>query len=201
MRSDLISDHSTIHWDGGTGHVRRICRSDKGDHMSDLLRFCETFEWHSRDECSFVCIRIGEACEHARIRGARGDYVYPNSGPCDFQRGGLCQPFHRMFASYINGCSGSADASVGRRDIDDAPAPLWQHHPQFVLHAEQRTQDVCIESSRVALCGLVCYETGRSFRPSIIDCNIQASETLDRLVHKVPHVLILADIRTNKNGL
>jgi len=48
------------------------------------------------------------------------------------------------------------DASVGRRDIDDAPATLWQHHPQFVLHAEQRTQDVCIESSRVALGGLVC---------------------------------------------
>src|ERR1700688_2647850 len=106
-----------------------------------------------------------------------------------------------MFASYINGCSGSADASIGRRDIDDAPASLRQHRPKFVLHAEQRTQDVGVEGIRVALCGLFCYETPRSFRPGIIDANVQASETRDRLVHKVPHVLILADICTDKNGL
>src|SRR2546426_664225 len=49
--------------------------------MSDLLRCCETFDWHGRDECSFIFICIGEACEHARIRSARSDYVYPNSGP------------------------------------------------------------------------------------------------------------------------
>src|SRR5229473_4975716 len=198
---ELVRDHPTIHWDGRTSHVRRICRSDKGDHMSDLLWCCETFHWHGRDERCFVLICVGEACEHTRIRSARSHHIYAHTGARDFQCSGLCQPFHRMFASYIDGRSGSADASVGRRDIDDAPAPLWQHHPQFVLHAEQRTQDVCIESSRVALCGLFCYETPQSFRPGIIDRNIQASETLDRLIHKVTHVLILADIRTNKNGL
>src|SRR5258706_1825096 len=197
----LVRDHPSIHWDGGTRHVRRICRSDKGDHMSDLLWCCETFHWHGRDERRFVLICVGEACEHTRICSARSHHIYADTGARDFQCSGLCQPFYRMFASYINGCSGSADASVGRRDIDDAPAPLLQHHPQFVFHTEQRTQDVCIESSRVALCGLVCYETGRSFGPRIIDCNIQASETHNRLVHKVAHVLILADIRTNKNGL
>src|SRR5258708_10594122 len=106
-----------------------------------------------------------------------------------------------MFASYVNGCSGSADPSIGRRDIDDAPAPLWQHRPQFVLHAQQHTQYVAVESSGVALCGLVCNETPQSFRPSVIDCNIQASETLDRLIHKVTHVIVIADVGMNKNGL
>src|SRR6267143_1007696 len=201
MQNDLISDHPSIHWDGGTRHVRRICRSDKGDYMSDLLWCCETFHWHGRDERRFVLICVGEACEHSRIRSARSDYVYPNSGPGDFQRGGLRQPLHRMFASYINGCPSSTDASIGRRDIDDAPAPLWQPRPQFVLHAEQHTKYVGIKRICVALCGLFCYETPQSFRPRIIDCYIQASETLDGLVHKVAHVLILTDISTDKNGL
>jgi hypothetical protein len=60
-----------------------------------------------------------------------------------------------MFAGYINGCSGSADASLGQRDIDDASAPLWQHRQQFVLHAQQHIQYVAVKSSRVALCRLV----------------------------------------------
>ncbi len=106
-----------------------------------------------------------------------------------------------MFAGHINGRSGSPDASVGRRDIDDAPASLGQHHPQFVLHAEQRTQDVCVEARGVGFCSLLRHRAGCAFGSSIIDRNIQASETLDRLVHKVAHILILADISTNKNGL
>src|SRR5713226_3493464 len=201
FHAGLVGNHASVHRDGGTSHVRSICRSNKGDHVSDLLWCCETFHWHGRDERRLILICVGEACEHTRICSARSHHIYAHAGSRDFQCSGLCQPFHRMFASHINGCSGSTDPSIRRRDIDDAPAPLSQHHPQFVLHAEQRTQDVCIESSRVALCGLFCYETPQSFRPGIIDRNIQASETLDRLIHKVTHVLILADVSTNKNGL
>src|SRR5258707_1274369 len=40
LLEDLASDHSSIHWDGCPCHVRRICRSDKGDHMGDLLWCC-----------------------------------------------------------------------------------------------------------------------------------------------------------------
>src|SRR6266849_3498337 len=132
---ELVRDHPSIHWDGGTSHVRGICRSDKGDHMSDLLWCCETFHWHGRDERRFVLICVGEACEHTRICSARSHHIYADTRARDFQCRGLCQPFHCMFASYINGCPSSTDASIGRRDIDDAPAPLWQHGPQFVLHA------------------------------------------------------------------
>src|SRR5712691_12844070 len=42
VKEDLASDHASIDWDGRTSHVRRICRSNKGDHVSDLLRFCQT---------------------------------------------------------------------------------------------------------------------------------------------------------------
>src|SRR5260370_6160359 len=35
-----VSEHAPIYWDGGTRDVRRICRSNEGDHMSDLLRCC-----------------------------------------------------------------------------------------------------------------------------------------------------------------
>src|SRR5271169_2280266 len=38
---ELGRDHPSIHRDGGTSHVRRISRRDKGDHMRDLLRCCQ----------------------------------------------------------------------------------------------------------------------------------------------------------------
>src|SRR6266850_4927129 len=198
---ELVSQLSSIHRDRGASHVRRIRRTHKGDHVSDLLRCCQTLEGHCRDERGLVFICVGEAREHARIRSAHSDYVYPNSSPRDFQCSGLCQSFHRMFAGHINGRPSSADTSIRRRDIDDASAPLWQHHPQFVLHAQQHTKYIGIKRSRVALFSLFCYETAQAFRPGIVDCNIQASETLNGLVHKVAHVLILADVSTDKNGL
>jgi len=51
-----------------------------------------------------------------------------NSGPCNFQCCGFCHSFHSVFAAYINGCSGGTDASIGRGDIDDAPASLGKHY-------------------------------------------------------------------------
>src|SRR5258706_3876050 len=132
---DLVGDHSSVHRDGSASHVRSICRSNKGDHASDLLRFCQTLDGYCRDQRQFVFICTGEAGEHSCIRSTRSDYVYPNSGPGDFQRGGLRQPLHRMFAGHINGRPSGADTSIGRRDVDDAPASLWEHYAQFMLHA------------------------------------------------------------------
>jgi hypothetical protein len=43
------------------------------------------------------------------------------------------------------------------------------------------------------------FECGGLCQP--LDCNIQVSETFNGLVHEVAHVLILADISTDKNGL
>src|SRR5260370_8786364 len=78
---ELVRDHPSIHWDGGTRHVRRICRSNKGDHMSYLLRCSETFHGHAAYNRRSVLICVGEACVHTCIRCACSDYVYSYSAP------------------------------------------------------------------------------------------------------------------------
>src|SRR5260221_5644297 len=73
---ELVRDHPSIHWDGSTRHVRRICRSDKGDHVSDLIRFCQTLDGYCRDQRQFVFIVTDKAGEPSGIRSTRTDYVY-----------------------------------------------------------------------------------------------------------------------------
>src|ERR1700730_15839090 len=132
---ELVGQLSSIHRDRGASHVRRVCRTHKSNHVSDLLRGCQTLERYGRHERRLILVCAREACEHARICSAHSDYIYANSSPRDFQCSGLCQPFHCMFAGHINGRPSSADTSIGGRDIDDASAPLWHHHAEFVLHA------------------------------------------------------------------
>src|SRR5260370_37211527 len=185
-----VGDYSSIHGDGSTGHVRRICRRDKGDHMSDLLRFCQTLDGYRRNERRFIFSCVGEACEHTRIGSARSDYVDPNSAPCHFQRCGLGHSFHRMFAGYINGCSGSTDASIGRRDVDDAPAPLWQHDPQFVLHAEQHAEHIGVEGVGVALYGLSDDQAPLALGAGIVDGGVDPAEPGYGLIDPLPHLIL-----------
>src|SRR5258706_6861662 len=106
-----------------------------------------------------------------------------------------------MLARRVYGRASSTSMTVGGRHVDDAAASLGKHHAQFMLHAEQRTQDVCVEGRGVGFCSLFRHRAWCAFGSSIVDRNIQTSETLDRLIHKVTHVLILADVSTNKNGL
>src|SRR5229473_1955492 len=63
LRLGLVGDHSSVHRDRGASHVRRICRSNKGDHVSDLLRFCQTLDRYCRDQRRFVFICTGEGVE------------------------------------------------------------------------------------------------------------------------------------------
>src|ERR1700693_2737241 len=98
IKEDLARDHASTDGDGGTCHIRRILRSNKGDHVSDLLRRCQTLDGYRRDERRFILICAGEAREHTGVCSAWSDYVYPNSAPCDFQRRGFCHYFHRMIA-------------------------------------------------------------------------------------------------------
>ena len=65
----------------------------------------------------------------------RGHHINAHTGARDFKCSGLCQPFHGMFAGYVNGRASGTDASIRRRDVNDAPGPLRQHRAQFVLHA------------------------------------------------------------------
>src|SRR5258708_19507710 len=198
---ELVRQHPSIHRDGRAGHVGSVCGGYKDDDMSDLLRCCETLDWHGRDECGLIFIRIGEACEHARIRSARSYYIYAHTGSRDFQCSGLCQSFDRMFTRHVNRCAGSADASIGRRDIDYAPAVLRKHHAQFMLHAQQHAQYIGIERGRVKLCCLLGYESPRPLSCSVVDSNVQPAKTFHVLVHQVTHFFFNAHISTNKLSL
>src|SRR5271167_192021 len=162
--------------------------------MSDLLRRCETFDWHGRDECSLIFICIGEACEHTRVRSARSHYVYADARPRDFQCGGLSHSFHRMFTRHVNRSSWSADASIGRRNIDYAPAALRQHHAQLVLHAEQRAEYVGVESRSIAFGGLLRDGAGLAFGTGVVDGNIEAAEALDGLIDQLAHIVVTAHV-------
>src|SRR5258707_14571595 len=96
-----------------------------------------------------------------------------------------------MFAGYINGCSSSTDASIGRRDIDDAPTPLCQHHPQLVLHAEQHAQYIGVEGSGVALGGLIDDEARLALGPGSVDGGVDPTEAGHRLIEQVAHLVIV----------
>src|ERR1700731_3287937 len=41
---ELVGQLSSIHRDRGASHVRRVCRTHKSNHVSDLLRGCQTLE-------------------------------------------------------------------------------------------------------------------------------------------------------------
>src|SRR5207253_4673318 len=95
-----------------------------------------------------------------------------------------------MFAGYIHGRPRSADTSVGRGDIHDASTPLREHDAQLMLHTQQDTQDVRIEGGRIALRGLLRYETTRPFGSSIVDCDVQPSKMLDRLIDEIADIIV-----------
>src|SRR5713226_7486153 len=57
----------------------------------------------------------------------------------------LVSPSTCMLARRVYGGASSASMAVGRRHVDDAAASLGKHHEYLMLHAEQRTQDVCVE--------------------------------------------------------
>src|SRR6202047_4504493 len=101
-----------------------------------------------------------------------------------------------MFTPDVNSCSWCADASIGRGNIDYAPAGLRQHHSQLMRHAEQSPEDVSVKGCRIALCGLLRYETAASFSRSVVDGHIQAAEARDGLIDQVTHIVFVAHVGT-----
>src|SRR5207253_10314376 len=81
--------------------------------------------------------------------------------------------------------------TVGGRNVDDAPASLGKHHTQFVLHAEQRTQDVCVEGRGVGFCSLFRHRAGRAFGSSAIDSSVQMTKTRNSLIDQAAQVIVV----------
>ncbi len=70
-----------------------------------------------------------------------------------------------------------------------------------MLHAEQRTQDVCVERRGVGFRSLFHHRTRCTLSSSAIDSNVQTTKPRDGLIHQITHFIFVADVTTDKNGL
>ena len=99
-----------------------------------------------------------------------------------------------MFAADVKGCVGCAEASIGGRKIDDAPAVLRQHHAHLMLHAEQGPEHVSIEGCRVGLGGLLRDGPPLPSVAGVVDGNVQTAEALQRLIDQVADIVFMAHV-------
>src|SRR5947207_405866 len=103
-----------------------------------------------------------------------------------------------MLARRVYGRASSTTMTVGGRHINDAAASLGKHHTQLVLHAEQRTQYVCVEGRGVGFCGLFRHWAGRAFGSCAIDSSIQTTKARDSLIDQAAQVILVTHVGTQK---
>src|SRR3989454_5552905 len=96
------------------------------------------------------------------------------------------------------GCTSTA---VGGRYVDDAAASLGKHHTHFVLHAEQRTKDICVEGRGVGFGSLFHHRAGCTLGAGAVDRNVQTAKTRDSLIDQVAHLLLMTHVRAQEFGL
>src|SRR4029077_19763064 len=103
-----------------------------------------------------------------------------------------------MLARRVYGRASSTTMTVGGRHVDDAAASLGKHHAHFVLHAEQRTKDVCVEGRGVGFCSLFRHRAGCAFGSSAIDSSIQTTKARDSLIDQAAQVILVTHVGTQK---
>jgi hypothetical protein len=74
------------------------------------------------------------------------------------------------------------------------PEPCALHHPQLMLHAQQHTEHVGVESGGVTVGGLFCDRAGLALGAGVVDGDVEAAEPGYRPVDQVLHVALVADI-------
>jgi hypothetical protein len=77
-------------------------------------------------------------------------------------------------------------------------ASLSEHDAHLMFHAEQRTQDVCIEGRGVGFWGLFHDRTRLALRAGGVYSNIQTAIPLYGLVDLVANVILAAYIGANE---
>src|ERR1700686_5931374 len=82
--------------------------------------------------------------------------------------------------------------------VHDAAVFLRHHYAKFVLHAQQRTEHVCIERGRVAVRSLLRYRAWHAFRTGSVHSDIQTAKSFHGLVDQVSYVLFVAHIGTDE---
>src|ERR1700741_4101340 len=106
-----------------------------------------------------------------------------------------------MLARRVYGCASSTSTAVGGRHVDDAAASLGKHHAHFVLHAEQRTQDVCVEGRGVGFCSLFRHRARCALGSSAIDSSIQTTKARDSLIDQAAYIILVTHVGADEFGL
>ena len=106
----------------------------------------------------------------------------------------MVEPLDRVLAGGIDGGVGGTGVTVGRRNIDDGAAALSAHHPQLVLHAEERAEHIGIECRGVAVGGLLRHRAGLAFGPGAVDGRIQATEAREGLIGAAAYIVLAAHV-------
>src|SRR6266481_2040866 len=65
-----------------------------------------------------------------------------------------------------------------------------------MLHAQQRAENVGVESGRVALGGLICHRAHLAFGPGVVNGYIETTEARDGLIDQVAHIFVVAHVGT-----
>src|SRR6266852_1899297 len=79
--------------------------------------------------------------------------------------------------------------------------PLPKHRSNLVLHTQKHTQHIGVEDGLIALRGYIANRTWSALGASIIDGNVEATETSNGLVDEVFDFVFVAHIGAYKFGL
>src|ERR1700733_7496423 len=122
--------------------------------------------------------------EHSRFHRAGANDIHTNSCAGEFERRRLRNAFHGVLAADIHRSRRSTDFAVSRRDVHDAALALPKHRPNLVLHAQKYTEHIGVEDGLISFGGYIGSGTGIAHCASIIDGNVQTTETSNGFVNE-----------------
>ena len=77
---------------------------------------------------------------------------------------------------------------------------LSLHHPQFMLHAKKRAEDISVEGRGVAVGGLLRHRAWLAFGAGDVDSRVQAPEAPNGSIDQVAHIVLVAYVGTDEFG-
>src|SRR6201991_1839382 len=183
-----------------TGDEPAFVRAEEYDAVGDLLGEDESTERNLGHQRRLVLRRAGEARQHAGVRGAGPDGIYPNPRFGEFERHRLGDAFDGVLGADIDRGIGRAPVPIGRGDIDDAAAALGLHGAHFVLHAQHHAENVGLERRGKTFRGLVRDRADRTFGGGVVHRDIEAAKARDGFVDHGADIILLADVGVDELG-
>src|ERR1700722_4570113 len=139
--------------------------------------------------------------EHSRFHRARANDIDTDACAGEFERRRLRNAFHSVLAADIHCRSWAADLAIRRRDVHNAAFALPKHGPNLVLHAQKYTEHIGVEDVLIRFGSYIGSGAGIADRSSVIDGNVQTTETSNGLVDEVFDFVFMAHISAHKFGL